>query len=193
VYTAELARRRRQHAQRQAANHGRAAPGYASEAEATSAADDAWKDQLIIVVGLAVRTVIFLSSHCDSPITVPCLTRSQLWWALPLRCYHYILSLMRGIVLHPPTLRRHEQKHGHLEMSGVPRSAPASPSLGVARGTRILRHSTYLNYLTLTHTTLDYCICTVNFSSLLVPSFSETIRTDAPVPELVHQNSTSAL
>lgn len=57
VYTAELARRRRQHAQRQAYS-GRAAPGYASEAEFASAADDAWKDQLIIVVGLIVRTVI---------------------------------------------------------------------------------------------------------------------------------------
>lgn len=71
VYTAELARRRRQHAQRQAGNRGRAAPGYASEAEATSAADDAWKDQLIIIVGLAVRTVCFLSSHCDSPSLDP--------------------------------------------------------------------------------------------------------------------------
>jgi len=64
VYTTELARRRRQQAQRQA-HRGRAAPGYASEAEATSTADDAWKDQLIIVVGLAVRTVSFLSSHFD--------------------------------------------------------------------------------------------------------------------------------
>lgn len=60
AYTAELARRRHQHARRQA-YRGRAAPGYASEAEFASAADDAWKDRLIIVVGLVVRTVFVLS------------------------------------------------------------------------------------------------------------------------------------
>jgi hypothetical protein len=64
-YTAELARRRRQHARRQAYHAGHTATGYASEA----GADDAWKDQLIIFVGLAVRTRlrISFSPHHDSP------------------------------------------------------------------------------------------------------------------------------
>jgi len=53
VYSAELARRRHQHARRQAyqqhSTSGNAEPG------GMSGADDAWKDQVIIVVGLAVR------------------------------------------------------------------------------------------------------------------------------------------
>jgi hypothetical protein len=55
VYSAELARRRRQHARRQA-YHQRATPENA-EAGGMSGADDAWKDQVIIVVGLAVRRI----------------------------------------------------------------------------------------------------------------------------------------
>ena len=58
TYAAELARRRRQHAQRQ--TYRRAAPEFAGEG-GMSGADDAWKDQLIIVVGLAVRTRLHLS------------------------------------------------------------------------------------------------------------------------------------
>jgi hypothetical protein len=59
-YSAELARRRRQHVRRQAYHAGQTTPGYASEA----GADDAWKDQVIIVVGLMVRALlcIFLPS-----------------------------------------------------------------------------------------------------------------------------------
>ncbi len=53
VYAAELARRRRQHAQRQAYRR-RAAAGFA-DVEGVEA-DGAWKDQVIIIVGLAVRT-----------------------------------------------------------------------------------------------------------------------------------------
>jgi DnaJ-class molecular chaperone len=52
VYAAELARRRRQHARRQP-YHDRVKPKSA-EAE-MSGIDDAWKDQVIIVVGLVVR------------------------------------------------------------------------------------------------------------------------------------------
>jgi DnaJ-class molecular chaperone len=48
TYAAELARRRRQQAQRQAYRR-HAAPDFA-------ASDEAWKDQVIIIVGLAVRT-----------------------------------------------------------------------------------------------------------------------------------------
>ena len=54
-YAAELARRRRQHAQRQA-YHRRAAPEFAG-AGGMDGADEAWKDQVIIFVGLAVRIV----------------------------------------------------------------------------------------------------------------------------------------
>ncbi|KAI0248772.1 hypothetical protein BJV78DRAFT_1130825 [Lactifluus subvellereus] len=54
-YAAELARRRRQHAQRQS-YHQRAAPEFA-EAGGMDGADEAWKDQVIIFVGLAVRIV----------------------------------------------------------------------------------------------------------------------------------------
>ncbi|KAH9989906.1 hypothetical protein BJV74DRAFT_772879 [Russula compacta] len=54
TYAAELARRRRQHARRQT-YYRRAAPEFAEEG-GMSGADDAWKDQLIIIVGLAVRT-----------------------------------------------------------------------------------------------------------------------------------------
>ncbi len=78
VYTAESARRRRQHAWRQAYDGRGAAPGYA---EAASGADDAWKDQVIIVVGLAVRTVSISSSFfscCDSPVPTPVVDRGGL-------------------------------------------------------------------------------------------------------------------
>lgn len=51
IYSAELARRRRQHAHRYA-YYQRATP----ESADAGGADDAWKDQVIIVVGLAVRT-----------------------------------------------------------------------------------------------------------------------------------------
>ena len=54
TYTAELARRRRQQAQRQAYRR-RAAADFA-ETVGVGGADEAWKDQLIIIVGLAVRT-----------------------------------------------------------------------------------------------------------------------------------------
>ena len=54
TYTADLARRSHQHAQRQAYRR-RAATDFA-EAAGVGEADDAWKDQLIIIVGLAVRT-----------------------------------------------------------------------------------------------------------------------------------------
>jgi hypothetical protein len=67
MYNAELARRRRQHARRQS-HHGRAAPEYAPgpEAEAMSGVDDAWKDQVIIVVGLIVRIFSVSSSFARS-------------------------------------------------------------------------------------------------------------------------------
>jgi hypothetical protein len=75
-YTAELARRRRQHARRQAYQAGRTATGYASEA----GADDAWKDQLIIFVGLAVRIClrISFSLHHDSPTCISAVDRGGL-------------------------------------------------------------------------------------------------------------------
>jgi hypothetical protein len=50
VYNAELSRRRHQHYHRQA-NYQRATP----ESAEAEGADDAWKDQVIIIVGLAVR------------------------------------------------------------------------------------------------------------------------------------------
>ncbi len=53
TYSAELAWRRRQHAQRQAYRR-RAAADFA-EAAGVGEADEAWKDQVIIIVGLAVR------------------------------------------------------------------------------------------------------------------------------------------
>ena len=55
VYNAELARRRRQHARRQA--YHQHATSENAEAGGMSGADDAWKDQVIIVVGLAVRRI----------------------------------------------------------------------------------------------------------------------------------------
>jgi hypothetical protein len=55
VYSAELARRRRQHARRQA--YHQHATSENAEAGGMSGADDAWKDQVIIVVGLAVRRI----------------------------------------------------------------------------------------------------------------------------------------
>jgi len=64
-YSAELARRRRQHAWRQA-HHRRAA---SAEEGGLSCADDAWKDQVIIVVGLVVCTATSappLRSHFSS-------------------------------------------------------------------------------------------------------------------------------
>ena len=60
-YAAELARRRRQHARRQAYRH-RGAAEFADTGN-MDGADEAWKDQVIIFVGLAVRTT--------SPITSP--------------------------------------------------------------------------------------------------------------------------
>ncbi|KAI9449963.1 hypothetical protein BJY52DRAFT_1126273 [Lactarius psammicola] len=58
TYAAELARRRRQHAQRQAYRR-RAAADFA-EATGVGEADEAWKDQVIIVVGLATLVVGFV-------------------------------------------------------------------------------------------------------------------------------------
>jgi len=67
-YSAELARRRRQHARRQA-HHRRAASESAEESD-LSGADDAWKDQVIIIVGLISIVVGFgpalLSLHSVS-------------------------------------------------------------------------------------------------------------------------------
>lgn len=54
VYSAELARRRRQHARRQA--YHQHATSENAKAGGMSG-DDAWKDQVIIVVGLAVRRI----------------------------------------------------------------------------------------------------------------------------------------
>lgn len=54
----ELARRRRQHAQRQA--YRRHAAADFAEAAGVGGADEAWKDQLIIIVGLASLVVGFL-------------------------------------------------------------------------------------------------------------------------------------
>ena len=53
IYGAELARRRRQHAHRQA--YYQHASSESAEAGGMGGADDAWKDQVIIVIGLAVR------------------------------------------------------------------------------------------------------------------------------------------
>lgn len=53
VYNAELARRRRQHARRRAYHQHSTSEN--AEAGCMNGADDAWKDQVIIVVGLAVR------------------------------------------------------------------------------------------------------------------------------------------
>ena len=61
VYNAELARRRRQHARRQA--YHQHATSENAEARGMSGADDAWKDQVIIVVGLAVRRIPSLGRH----------------------------------------------------------------------------------------------------------------------------------
>jgi hypothetical protein len=68
VYSAELARRRRQHARRQTYHHHQHATS--ENAEACGADGDAWKDQVIIVVGLAVRRIpsIFASSFTLSEI-----------------------------------------------------------------------------------------------------------------------------
>ncbi|KAH8980509.1 hypothetical protein EDB86DRAFT_2980010 [Lactarius hatsudake] len=57
-YATELARRRRQHAQRQA--YRRHAAADFAEAAGVGGADEAWKDQLIIIVGLASLVVGFL-------------------------------------------------------------------------------------------------------------------------------------
>jgi len=61
VYSAELARRRRQHARRQA--YYQHATSENTQAGGMSGADDAWKDQVIIVVGLAVRRIPFSRRH----------------------------------------------------------------------------------------------------------------------------------
>jgi hypothetical protein len=60
LYAAELARRRRQHARRQAYRH-RGAAEFA-DTENMDGADEAWKDQVIIFVGLAVRTTSLIPS-----------------------------------------------------------------------------------------------------------------------------------
>jgi hypothetical protein len=136
-YNAELARRRRQYAQRQAYHAGRTAPGYASEA----GADDAWKDQVIIIVGLAVRPRLCIFPRI---VTHQSYFGSRSSWALPLHCCRCILFPMHGIALRPPTLRRREQKRGRLETSGVPQFTPASPRLTVTEvaKTQTLRRST---------------------------------------------------
>jgi hypothetical protein len=54
IYSAELARRRHQHGRRRA--NYQHATAESAEAGGMGGADDAWKDQVIIVVGLAVRT-----------------------------------------------------------------------------------------------------------------------------------------
>jgi hypothetical protein len=61
MYSAELSRRRRQHAHRQA--YYQRATSESAEAGGMSGADDAWKDQVIIIVGLAVRTSPFPHPH----------------------------------------------------------------------------------------------------------------------------------
>lgn len=55
VYSDELARRRRQHARRQAYHQHSTSEN--TQAGGMNGADDAWKDQVIIVVGLAVRRI----------------------------------------------------------------------------------------------------------------------------------------
>ena len=65
IYSAELARRRRQHAHRYA-YYQRAAP----ESAEAGGADDAWKDQVIIVVGLAVRITPCPHPSCMNWISV---------------------------------------------------------------------------------------------------------------------------
>jgi DnaJ-class molecular chaperone len=61
VFNAELARRRRQHARRQA--YHQHPTSETAEAGGMSGADDAWKDQVIIFVGLAVRPIPSSSSR----------------------------------------------------------------------------------------------------------------------------------
>lgn len=61
VYSAELARRRRQHAHRQAFHQHATSDN--AEAGGMSGADDAWKDQVIIIVGLAVCRISSSSCH----------------------------------------------------------------------------------------------------------------------------------
>ena len=53
IYSAELARRRHQHGHRRP--YYQHATSESAEAGGMGGADDAWKDQVIIVVGLAVR------------------------------------------------------------------------------------------------------------------------------------------
>ena len=56
----ELGRRNRQYAQRQAYYRRRAAAADFAETVGVGEAGEAWKDQVIIIVGLAVRTPSFL-------------------------------------------------------------------------------------------------------------------------------------
>ena len=71
----ELTQRRRQHAQRQAYRR-RAAADFA-EAAGVGGAGEAWKDQVIIIFGLAVRTPFYSPFfHAASPLTVRTLMQS---------------------------------------------------------------------------------------------------------------------
>jgi hypothetical protein len=53
---------------------------------------------------------------------------------------------MHGIALRLPTLRKHERKREHLEMSGGLRFARASPSSSGIKGTKNLRHSMHAKH-----------------------------------------------
>jgi hypothetical protein len=101
-----------------------------------SGADDAWKDQVIIVVGLAVRRIPIFTSSCLNSLPF-----SRSWWALPPRYCRCIRFPMRGIVLRLPILHKHEQKRGRLETSDGLRFARASPSSSRIKGVKNLRRS----------------------------------------------------
>jgi hypothetical protein len=109
----ELGRRSRQHAQRQAYYRRRAAADFA-EAVGVGEAGEAWKDQVIIIVGLAVRISSFflrgLLTHGGRPLR----------WASCLHCCRYTRFLTRGIALRLRTWRRLVRMHGHLETNDVP-------------------------------------------------------------------------
>ena len=72
----ELGRRNRQHAQRQAYYRRRAAAAADfAETVGVGEAGEAWKDQVIIIVGLAVRTQSFyfiLTRPADAMLVGPC-------------------------------------------------------------------------------------------------------------------------
>jgi hypothetical protein len=105
---AELARRRRQ---RQVYRQ-RAAADFA-EAAGVGGADEAWKDQVIIVFGLAVRALS--SSLCFMRPSMHRLSCRPSWWASYLHCCRCTRFPTRDIVLHRRTWHRLEQMHGHLE------------------------------------------------------------------------------